>query len=79
MGKAKQDIQSTLSRKASRKEGVRQSGERALFLGWALSFIGCVFLSKLLNSSVLHFPHLLDGKITYLHHRIIMRDKWVIV
>ena len=61
MGKAKQDIQSTLSRKASRKEGVQQSGESALFLGWALSFIGCVFLSKLLNSSVLHFPHLLDG------------------
>ena len=61
MGKAKQDIQSTFSRKASRKEGVQQSGESALFLGWALSFIGCVFLSKLLNSSVLHFPHLLDG------------------
>ena len=28
MGKAKQDVQSTLLRKASRKEGVWQSGER---------------------------------------------------
>ena len=61
MGKAKQDIESTLSRKASRKEGVGQSGERALFFVWALSLIGCVFLSKLLNSSVMDFPHLLDG------------------
>ena len=61
MGKAKQDIESTLSRKASRKEGVGHSGERALFFVWALSLIGCVFLSKLLNSSVMDFPHLLDG------------------